>query len=69
MADTLEGAVVARLPDVALTISDRVAILRVLDDAPDGALAQLRAVLLQEHVGRVAGRAGLEGSHGRQTVV
>jgi len=49
-ADTLEGAVVARVPDVALSIPDRLAILRVLED---GALAQLRAVLLQEQVGRV----------------
>ena len=52
-ADTLEGAVVARVPDVALSIPDRLAILRVLVDAPNGALAQLRAVLLQEQVGRV----------------
>jgi len=52
-ADTIEGAIVAALPDVALTIPDRMAILRVLEDARDGALAELRAVLLQEHVGRV----------------
>jgi len=52
-ADTLEGAVAARLPDVALSIPDRLAILLVLENAHDGALNQLRAVLLQEHVGRV----------------
>ena len=52
-ADTLEGAIVAGLPDVALTIPDRVAILRVLDEPPDGPLAPLRGLLLAEHVGRV----------------
>jgi hypothetical protein len=52
-ADTIEGALVAQQPDVALTIPDRVAILTVLDDPPSG-LSQLRAVLLQEHVWRRA---------------
>ena len=52
-ADTLEGAVVAGVPDVALTVTDRVAILRALEEPPAGPLAELRAVLLQEHVGRV----------------
>jgi hypothetical protein len=33
---------------VALTIADREAILRVLEDCPDG-LAELRGVLLGEH--------------------
>jgi len=37
-----------RPPDVALTIADRVAILTVLDDPPDG-LAELRGALLSEH--------------------
>ena len=35
-ADTLEGAVVAGLRDVALTVTDRVAILRALDEPPGG---------------------------------
>lgn len=52
-ADTLEGAVAANQRDVGLTIPDRAAILSVLDDPPTAALAELRAVLLQEHVGRV----------------
>ena len=37
---------------VALTIQDREAILRTLDDPPAG-LAELRGVLLDEHQGRV----------------
>jgi len=52
-ADAIEGAIVADLPDVALTIPDRAAILRVLDEPPAGPLAQLRGSLLEEHVGRV----------------
>jgi hypothetical protein len=52
-ADTIEGAVVAGLPDVALTIPDRTAILLVLDEPPAGPLANLRGLLLAEHVGRV----------------
>ena len=52
-ADTLEGAIAANQADVALTVPDRIAILSVLDEPPNKALAQLRAVLLQEHVGRV----------------
>jgi hypothetical protein len=51
-ADTLEGALVTRQSEVGLTIPDRVAILTVLDDAPSAILAQLRAVLLSEHVWR-----------------
>ena len=51
-ADMIGDAVGADRPDLALTILDRAAILRVLDDPPVG-LAQLRAVLLQEQVGRV----------------
>ena len=50
-ADTLEGAVAALQTVVALTISDRVAILNVLDSPPAG-LEDLRATLLAEHVGR-----------------
>ena len=41
---------------ITLDITDREAILRALDDPPAG-LEELRAVLLQEHVGR--GRDGL----------
>jgi hypothetical protein len=52
-AETLEGAVAANQPDVALTILEREAIIWVLDDPPTGALAEFRAVLLQEHVARV----------------
>ena len=51
-AESLEGAVAANLPDVALTILEREAIVSVLDDPPAGALAELRGVLLQEHVWR-----------------
>ncbi len=36
-----------------MTIADREAILRALDDAGSEALAELRAVLLREHEGRV----------------
>ena len=38
-AATLEKAWVSKQPDVALTIPDRVAILTVLDDAPEGLAA------------------------------
>jgi hypothetical protein len=46
-ADTIEGALLAEQPDVALTIPNRVAVLTVLDDPPKG-LEELRAVLLSE---------------------
>ena len=52
-ADTLEGALVSGQSEVGLTIPDRVAILTVLDDQPQG-LAELRAVVLQEHTWRCA---------------
>ena len=51
-ADKLEAAAATGQADVALTVDDREAILRVLDDA-SGGLEKLRAVLLQEHVSRV----------------
>ena len=38
---------------LALTIEDRERLLWALDDARTDALAELRAVLLQEHEGRV----------------
>jgi hypothetical protein len=50
-AQVLEDAWDAEHALVGLTISDREAILRVLDDCPDG-LDELRAVLVQEHVWR-----------------
>jgi len=50
-AERLEGAYHRDARIVALEISDREAILRALEDAPAG-LTELRAVLLQEHVGR-----------------
>ena len=47
-ADTIEGALVAGQAEVSLTLPDRLAVLTVLDDPPDG-LAELRGVLLSEH--------------------
>ena len=47
-AETLEGACADSERRVALTIPDREAILRVLEDVPEG-LGELRAVLLKEH--------------------
>lgn len=52
-AETLESAVGANQPDVALTILEREAIIWVLDNTRTRALARLRAVLVQEHLGRV----------------
>ena len=51
-AERLERACDREARIVALDIPDSEAILRVLEDCPDE-LAELRAVLLQEHVGRV----------------
>jgi len=51
-AERLEGAYDREARIVALEISDREAILRALEDPPAG-LEELRAVQLQEHVGRV----------------
>ena len=51
-ADSLEGAVAANLPDVALTILEREAVIWVLDDPPVGELAALCGLLLEEHVWR-----------------
>lgn len=56
VADKLTHALLIETKVLALTIPDREAILRVLDDPPDG-LAELRGVLLSEHEGRV--RQGL----------
>ena len=47
-AETLEDAYDEKRAVVALTIPDREAILRTLDDPVDG-LAELRGVLLREH--------------------
>ena len=54
--DALLVALDAQQDLVALSIADREAILRVLDDPPDG-LVELRGVLLREHEWRV--REGL----------
>jgi hypothetical protein len=53
---TLTLALEAELPLVALSIADREAILRALDD-PSIELAELRGVRLREHQWRV--RVGL----------
>jgi hypothetical protein len=55
-ADVLLLALDAGQELVALSIQDREAMLRVLEDPPQG-LAELRGVLLAEHEGRV--REGL----------
>jgi hypothetical protein len=55
-ADALTVALEAELPLVALSIADREAILRALDDPPIE-LAELHGVLLREHQWRV--RVGL----------
>ena len=47
-ADTIEGALVSGQAEVSLTLADRLAVLTVLEQPPDG-LAQLRGVLLSEH--------------------
>ena len=51
-ADALAVAQDAGQRLVALTVQDREAILRVVDEPPIG-LAELRGVLLREHEGRV----------------
>ena len=53
----LEKALAFGTVVLALTIEDRERLLWALDDARTDALAELRAVLLQEHEGRV--REGL----------
>jgi hypothetical protein len=50
-AAALEEAYDQERAVVALTILDREAILRVLDDAPEG-LGELRGVLMREHLWR-----------------
>jgi len=47
-ADRIVHALMSMQTEVTLTDPDRVAILTVLDDPPDG-LAELRGALLQEH--------------------
>ena len=51
-AERFEGAYDRQARIVALEVSDREGILRALEDPPAG-LEELRAVQLQEHVGRV----------------
>jgi hypothetical protein len=55
-AGRLEDAYDAKCRVLALTIPDREAIVRALEDCPDG-LAELRSVLIREHEWRV--REGL----------
>ena len=50
-AERFEGAYDRQARIVALEVSDRVGILRALEDPPAG-LEELRAVMLHEHVGR-----------------
>jgi hypothetical protein len=57
-ADLLEHAYDSGRRVVALSIPAREAILRVLDDPPDG-LEELRGLLLQEHEWRVRGGLGV----------
>ena len=57
MADRLERARADRVTLLALTIDERAIILAALDDPPDG-LAELRAVLMNEHQWRQ--REGLD---------
>jgi hypothetical protein len=49
LAERLERALDDEVKVLALTIDDRAVILRALDDPPEE-LAELRAVLLNEHV-------------------
>jgi hypothetical protein len=55
LADRLDQAYVREVRVLGLEILEREAILQALDDPSSKALAALRAVLLQEHVGRVRG--------------
>ena len=52
LAERLESAYGRETKMLALTISKRVTILTALEEAPPD-LAQLRAVLLEEHVARM----------------
>jgi hypothetical protein len=52
VAEKLENAYDIECKVLALTIAEREQILRGLEECPDG-LAELRAVLLQEHEWRV----------------
>jgi hypothetical protein len=56
VAERLENAYDVECKVLALSISEREAIIRSLDNPPDG-LAELRGVLLREHEWRV--REGL----------
>jgi hypothetical protein len=51
LGDRLEDAWRREVKVLALAVADREAILRVLEDGPEE-FAELRAVLLQEHVWR-----------------
>ena len=51
VAERLENAYDVECKVLALTVPDREAIIRALNDPPDG-LAELRGVLLREHAWR-----------------
>jgi hypothetical protein len=53
LAERLESAYGRQVRVFALDIPEREAMIWALDDPPTKALAELRAVLLEEHVGRV----------------
>ena len=55
LAERLETAYGNGASILALEIQERESIVRALDDPPTKALAERRAVLLQEHVARVRG--------------
>jgi hypothetical protein len=53
LAEGLEDCYRRDVKVLALELDEREEMLRALDDPPAGVLGELRAVLLQEHVGRV----------------
>jgi len=57
VAHKLDHALLMETMVLALTVVDREAILRALDDPPSDELSELRGVLLREHEWRV--REGL----------
>lgn len=57
VAERLDRGIDVETKILALTIVEREAMLRALDDAPSDGLAELRGVLLREHEWRV--REGL----------
>jgi hypothetical protein len=53
-AERLADAILADKPRINLSVDDREAILSVLSDPPNGELAELRGVLLQDRAWRHA---------------